>query len=429
MIEDLYNKYLSCTGISTDTRKIDAGNIFFALKGPNFNANEFAVDALHKGASFVIIDDARQTEDEKTILVDDVLKTLQALANHHRKHLDIPILAITGSNGKTTTKELIRSVLSMKYKCKATEGNLNNHIGVPLTLLTFTKDTEIGIVEMGANKLGDIRELCGIAEPTHGIITNIGKAHTEGFGSFEGVIKGKTELYHWLIQHEGTVFINTYDEILNNMAKRFRDPITYPQAGDYYHCALLEVNPYVRMGTENGKIIQTSLVGAYNFPNLAAALCIGKYFEVEQDLANQSVAKYIPSNNRSQVLSEGSTTLILDAYNANPDSMKAALENLAKMEAIHKVVILGDMLELGDLTETEHRGIGKITKRSGFDEVIFCGERMRYAHEENNNSEYFASRQELENYLDNRNFKDCLILIKGSRAMALESVSKIILKS
>ena len=422
MILDLYKKFVSSTGISTDTRKISQGNIFFALKGPNFNANNFVEDALQTGASYAVADDKRLAGSDNVILVEDVLNTLQRLANHHRKQLKIPVLAITGSNGKTTTKELIKTVLDRKYICQATDGNLNNHIGVPLTILSLRKETHIAIVEMGANKLGDIQELCQLAEPTHGIITNIGKAHTEGFGSFEGVLRGKSELYDWLIQNGGIVFINSLDDILLNMSKRFKKPVFYPQINDYYHCELVGANPWIRIKCNNNKMIQTKLVGSYNFPNIAAALCIGKYFNVATDEANDAISLYAPSNNRSQVITIGSNTLILDAYNANPDSMKAALENLSNMKAAKKIVILGDMYELGDLTQFEHRVIGKMTSRMGFEEVIFCGERMKYAHRENKTARYFKTRLELENYIENRKFIDCLILIKGSRAMALEFI-------
>ena len=422
MIRDLYKKFVSGTGVSTDTRSIREGNIFFALKGPNFNANEFAEKALHSGASYAVVDDDRLAGSDKIILVEDVLKTLQQLALYHRKQLTFPILAITGSNGKTTTKELIRSVLEKKYRCQATEGNLNNHIGVPLTILGLRTETEIAIVEMGANKPGDVQELCQIAEPTHGIITNIGKAHTEGFGNFDGVLREKRELYHWLIQNKGVVFINSLDNILMDMSKRIGKPIFFPKSGDFYHCELVEADPWITIKTDHGDIIQTRLVGLYNFSNIAAALCIGKFFKVVPADAHEAVSLYVPSNNRSQILTAGTNTIILDAYNANPASMKAALENLQQMKADKKVVILGDMFELGDLTESEHRILGKVTRHAGLEEVIFCGERMRFAQEENRMARFFKTRPELENYLGNRKFKDCLILIKGSRAMALENI-------
>jgi UDP-N-acetylmuramoyl-tripeptide--D-alanyl-D-alanine ligase len=422
MIQDLYKRFVSSTGISTDTRKIEPGNIFFALKGPNFNANEFAQRALSEGASLSVVDEKEFAVSPNTFLVRNVLETLQDLANHHRRQLNIPVIGITGSNGKTTTKELIKIVLSEKYKCQATEGNLNNHIGVPLTILSLKQDIEVAIIEMGANKIGDINELCHIAEPTHGIITNIGKAHTEGFGGFEGVLRGKSELYHWLIQNNGTVFINSEDPVLMNMSKRFENPVLFPGPDDYYHCSLSEANPWVAIEDEENNLIKTHLIGRYNYQNIAAALCFGKYFDVDSGKAASAVSQYIPSNNRSQVLSIGTNTIILDAYNANPDSMSAAIENLSGMDGKNKILILGDMFELGDLTEEEHRKIGELTMRESFDEVIFCGERMQYASESNKNAKYFKTRTELENYIESCIFEDSLILIKGSRGMALEVI-------
>jgi UDP-N-acetylmuramoyl-tripeptide--D-alanyl-D-alanine ligase len=423
MIQDLYKRFVSSNGISTDTRKIEPGNIFFALKGPNFNANKFAQKALSSGASMAVVDEEKYATSTNTIQVNNVLHTLQELANYHRQQLKIPVLGITGSNGKTTTKELIKTVLTKKFKCQATQGNLNNHIGVPLTILSLDKDVEIAIVEMGANKLGDIRELCQIAEPTHGIITNIGKAHTEGFGDFEGVLRGKSELYHWLIQHEGLVFINSEDPVLMNMSKRFENPILYPGADDYSHSSLVEANPWVTLENEGKDIIRTHLIGRYNFSNIAAALCIGKYFGVDPGKASAAVSQYVPSNNRSQVLSIGTNTIILDAYNANPDSMSAAIENLSNMDGDNKVLILGDMFELGSLTEEEHRKIGELTASMSFDEVIFCGERMQYAFEANKSARYFKTRTELENYIESCIFEDSVLLIKGSRGMALEVIA------
>jgi UDP-N-acetylmuramoyl-tripeptide--D-alanyl-D-alanine ligase len=424
MIQDLYKRFVSSTGISTDTRKIEPGNIFFALKGPNFNANEFAQKALSEGASLSVVDQKEFANLTSTLLVKDVLQTLQDLANYHRQQLKIPVIGITGSNGKTTTKELIKTVLSKKYKCQATEGNLNNHIGVPLTILSLKQDIEIAIIEMGANKLGDINELCRIAEPSHGIITNIGKAHIEGFGNFEGVLRGKSELYHWLIENKGTVFINSDDPVLMNMSKRFQDPILYPGTGDYYHCSLKKANPWVIVEDDQQNIIKTHLIGRYNYHNIAAALCIGKYFNVDAGKASLAVSQYIPTNNRSQIISIGTNTIILDAYNANPDSMGAAIRNLSGMEGKNKVLILGDMFELGDLTEEEHRKIGQLTTEESFDNVIFCGERMQYAFEGNRNSRYFKTRAELENYIESCIFEDSLILIKGSRGMALEVIAQ-----
>ncbi len=422
MIASLYDKFLNATGVCTDTRKIENGNIFFALKGPNFNANEFAKKALETGAIYAVIDDPTYNIDDQYILVDDALKTLQDLAAFHRSKLKIPVIGITGSNGKTTTKELIRSVLSMKFETFATEGNLNNHIGVPLSVLSISEKYEIAIIEMGASKVGDIAELCAICQPTHGIITNIGKAHIEGFGGFEGVIRGKSELYQYLLEHSGKVFINSQNEILNNMAKRFERPYMYPAYADYYHCDLIEAAPFLVVKTDKGNLIETNLVGKYNFENLAAALCIGKFFEVDNKKANKAVSRYTPSNNRSQIIQKGSKVLILDAYNANPVSMKAAIENLADMEAAHKVVILGDMNELGDISEEEHFKIGELTKEHAFNKVIFCGEKILPAKTANPNSTYFKKKEQLIDYLNTNPIDDGTILIKASRSLGLEKL-------
>ena len=343
--------------VSTDTRNIPEGAIFFALKGPSFNANEFALEALDKGAAFAVIDEETYQKDDRMVLVEDVLQTLQELAQYHRQQLKIPVIGLTGSNGKTTTKELIREVLSQKYKVLATEGNLNNHIGVPLTLLSIDPEIEIAIIEMGANHIGEIARLSEIAQPTHGLITNIGKAHIEGFGGFEGVIRGKSELYHYLIQRGGEVFVNSQDEVLSNMAKRFDKPYFYPAPGDYLTCTLVDADPFVTYENESGTLVKTQLIGTYNFSNIAAAICLGKFFDIPEKEADAAIARYVPTNNRSQIIRKGTNTIILDAYNANPDSMEAALENLKAMKAEDKVVILGDMFELGEESEAEHRRI------------------------------------------------------------------------
>jgi UDP-N-acetylmuramoyl-tripeptide--D-alanyl-D-alanine ligase len=422
MIPDLYTKYLESTGISTDTRTIKAGNIFFALKGPKFNANSFARQALETGASYVVIDDIRYRDDGRMLLVDDSLKALQDLAIMHRSKLDIPVFGLTGSNGKTTTKELINAVLSRKYRTHATRGNLNNHIGVPLTILGMDHTTGMGIIEMGANRIGDIRELCHIAQPTHGLITNIGRAHIEGFGSIEGVLRGKSELYEWLQQNQGTVFINSTDPVLFNMAKRFKNPVFYPATGDYYHCVLEKSLPYISIRTEDDQLIRTKLIGSYNFLNVAAALCIGKYFGIPIEESKEAVENYEPKNNRSQILKRNSNTLIMDAYNANPSSMEAALNHLKEIEAGEKIAILGDMFELGDYAEEGHEKIGILTRQMDLKMVIFCGEKMKYAYGRNPDARYFRTREELEKFLQHTSFKDSTILIKGSRAMALENI-------
>ena len=418
----LYKLYLQNPSVSTDTRKIAKGDIFFALKGPNFNANAFAEQAIGAGASYAVIDDENFKKSERYIVVDDVLKTLQMLARHHRRQLDIPIIGITGSNGKTTTKELIKSVLSTTYRTFATQGNLNNHIGVPLTLLSLTKQTEIAIVEMGANKVGDIKELSEIAEPTHGLITNIGHAHIEGFGGFEGVIRGKSELYQFLIDHKGIVFISSQNELLANMGKRFDAPYYYPAKGDYYHCRFIDASPFVTLETADGKRIQTQLIGSYNFENIAASLCIGKYFKVPEEKANSAVSDYIPSNNRSQIIKKGSNTIIMDAYNANPNSMEAAIQNLIGMDHPKKVAVIGDMYELGAFTEAAHIKVGDLLVKGDFERVLLCGKHIEAALKAYPRALYFNDRAALIAYLAENPFQDSLILIKASRGIGLENI-------
>jgi UDP-N-acetylmuramoyl-tripeptide--D-alanyl-D-alanine ligase len=424
-IEVLYNRFLECTCVCTDTRKIEKDSLFFALKGPNFNANELAHKALEAGAKYAIIDDEQFLYDSGCILVKDVLTSMQQLANHHRRQLNIPVIAVTGSNGKTTTKELIYTVLSKKYKTHATLGNLNNHIGVPLTLLAIKKGVEIAIVEMGANHQKEITSYCLIAEPTHGIITNIGKAHLEGFGGLEGVKKGKGELYDYLLAHEGRVFINSTNEILLNLSQ-FLNPVYYPGPHDYYCCELLEEFPYIRIKTENGDVFSTHLIGKYNFENIAAALCIGKFFDVPAGAANAAVAAYDPQNNRSQIVKKDSNTIILDAYNANPSSMKAAIENFAMMDSGNKVLILGDMFELGNESEKEHAALGKILKDKNPGLLILCGKEMIAAKTLVPEALHFDSRALLEEWLRTHKFNHSTILIKGSRGMGLEKVKDLL---
>ncbi len=422
MIENLYSEFLKSTGISTDTRSIKKGNIFFALKGPNFNANAFAKKALENGAMVAVIDDKAFSIPEKTILVEDVLTTLQQLARYHRDHFDIPVLAITGSNGKTTTKELAYAVLSEKYKVTGTRGNLNNHIGVPLTLLSIDKDTELAIIEMGANRPGEISLLCDIARPTHGLITNIGRAHTGLFGGFEGVIRAKSELYDYLLKHDGMVFINQRQEILMNMAGRFRHPILYPDRGGYYQCTFIAADPYVKLKTEEGRILRSHLIGAYNFDNIATALCLGKYFGVNPMKTQQAIESYVPQNNRSQIIKKDHITIMLDAYNANPSSMKAALEAFNALPGRKKAIILGDMFELGKESPAEHAQIGKLAGKYDFDKKIFVGKDMRFAAENTAESLYFEDKPSLIAFLKENSFNAYTILIKGSRGMALEEL-------
>jgi len=418
----LYQHYKQSGKVSTDTRQITAGSIFFALKGEKFNANEFAAEALSKGAALAVIDEPQYRLDDRFFLVDDVLAALQQLARMHRDHLNIPVVGLTGSNGKTTSKELVAAVLSRKFRTFATKGNLNNHIGVPLTLLSIDSSYEIAVVEMGANHLGEIALLSSIANPTHGFITNIGKAHIGTFGGFENIIRGKSELFQHLITHHGVVFINSNNEILFNMAKRFAKPVFYPGPGDYYHAEFISADPMIRFRADNGEEVQTNLMGSYNFENIAAALCIGKYFGVDAHAANEAVASYTPGNMRSQVVKRETNTVILDAYNANPSSMEAAIRNLAGMKADKKVLILGDMFELEDEAEKEHRGIGRLIRELGFQDVYLCGNLFKAALREIPDAKYFPSKDTLLTELKEFPIQHATVLVKASRGIGLETV-------
>lgn len=421
-IGELYEKYQASGKVFTDTRNVIPGAIFFALKGEKFNANEFASQALEKGASYAVVDEQKYAVNDRCILVSDTLKTLQQLARYHRDQLTIPVIALTGSNGKTTSKELLSAVLSKKYKTLATKGNLNNHIGVPLTLLSVDRTIEIAVIEMGANHVGEIEFLCGIANPTHGFITNIGKAHIGTFGGFQNIIRAKSELYQHLINNDGTVFINSQNSVLANMARRFRNPVLYPAPQDYYHCKFLGADPFVKFKSENGDVVQTGLIGAYNFENIAAALCVGKFFSVDPKLATRAVAEYVPGNMRSQVIKKGSNTIILDAYNANPSSMEAAIENIDAMNAINKVLILGDMFELEGETEKEHRALGAFIGERGFNRVYLCGKHIRTALQEIPHAMHFEKKEDLIDSLKKEPVQNATILVKASRGIGLEDV-------
>lgn len=421
MIADIYSIFLKCTGVSTDTRKIQGGELFIALKGPNFNGNKFAQQALDSGASYALVDEADYATHDRLILVSDGLSSLQKLAEYHRKQFDIPVIAVTGSNGKTTTKELLYQVLSTQYKTWATSGNFNNHIGVPLTLLAMPQDTEIAIIEMGDNKLGDVTELCEIAHPTHGFITNIGKDHIEGFGSFEGNIRAKSEIYHYLIQQQGTVFINSQDSILTNMAKRFTNPIFYGSPDDFSNVLLTETNPYIQYQNENDELVQTKLFGSYNFENIQTAICIGKFFDVNSANIHQAIQNYTPSNNRSQIVEKKENILILDAYNANPSSMQAALESLEAMKTTYKkVAILGDMLELGSISKDEHQEMAALAKQLSLDQVLYCGK--EFYHVQDGQQLFFENKNDLHKYLKTNPIRNAFVLLKGSRGIGLESL-------
>ncbi|MEM6522697.1 MAG: UDP-N-acetylmuramoyl-tripeptide--D-alanyl-D-alanine ligase [Bacteroidota bacterium] len=426
MIAPLYQKFLENPDVSTDTRNIATGSIFFALKGPNFDANKFADQALEKGASCAVVDNPEVVKSDRYILVEDVLLALQELARYHRDQLTIPVIGLTGSNGKTTTKELINVVLSTTYETYATKGNLNNHIGVPLSVLSIRPNHEIAIIEMGANHVGEIALLSSISKPSHGLITNIGKAHLEGFGGIEGVIRGKSELYQHLINVDGTVWINSNSRELSNMAKRFKDPLMYPNLGGYYHCELQEAEPFLKIKTEEGHLIESNLTGKYNFDNVAVALAIGKYFEVDPSQSALAISNYESTNMRSELVQKGSNQIILDAYNANPDSMKAAIENLVIQKNHKKVVILGDMKELGADSDIEHRKLGEQLASMQLDKIFLCGELIKPAQDVLDHAQYFKSRNELEKYLSQNPIQDSMILIKASRSIGLEKVMDVL---
>jgi UDP-N-acetylmuramoyl-tripeptide--D-alanyl-D-alanine ligase len=421
-IPQLYQLYLNAGKVSTDTRQISPGCMFFALKGPTYNANAFAEEALQKGASVAIIDDAAYAKSDRYVVASDSLTALQQLAKYHRAQLNIPVIGLTGSNGKTTSKELACAVLSKKYKTFATKGNLNNHIGVPLSILSIDGSYEMAVIEMGANHVGEIASLSSIAQPTHGFITNIGKAHIGTFGGFENIIRGKSELYQHLILNQGQVFINSQNPILANMAKRFKEPIFYPAKGDYYHCELINADPLVKVKAENGEEITTQLVGGYNFENIAVALCIGKFFGVDSKKANIAIAEYTPSNMRSQKIEKGTNTIILDAYNANPSSMQAAIENLAAMHKEKKIAIVGDMFELEDEAEAEHRQLGRLLKAKQLDAVYLCGTLSRFAKEEFASANYFETKDALMEELKQNPIEGATILVKASRGVGLETL-------
>lgn len=421
-IENLHRLFLECSSVSTDTRRIEKDCMFFALKGANFDANEFAKQALQNGAKYVVIDNANFYIDENSILVEDVLSTLQELSTFHRDFLALPILALTGSNGKTTTKELINVVLSRKFKTKATKGNLNNHIGVPLTLLSFDKETEIGIVEMGANHQKEIEFLCAIAKPDFGYITNFGKAHLEGFGGVEGVIKGKSEMYDYLYKFRKTAFVNFDDKLQvekTKNIKRFTFSQTMSDADVFIQS--VTANPFVEIKISDIQI-NSNLIGIYNANNINAAIAIGKYFGVDDLQIKEAIESYTPENNRSQIIKKGNNEIILDAYNANPSSMAVAIENFLNLKSDNKVIIIGDMFELGESSIAEHDKI--ISMLLDFANVYcyFVGNDFFSNKKEYGHFHFFKSFEELSRQLGDKNFSNALILIKGSRGMALERV-------
>lgn len=429
--EELYQIYLKHPLICTDTRKIEKSCLFFALKGESFDANEFASQALEKGAAYAIIDDERYAASDKYLFVKDVLTALQQLSAFHRKQLKIPIIGITGSNGKTTTKELVKSVLSQHCRTFATEGNLNNHIGVPLTLLSIPKDCDIAIIEMGANHKKEIGFLCSLAQPGYGLITNIGKAHLEGFGGLEGVKIGKGELYQYLAETKGTVFINTDNPLLVDMSRDrgATNIIAYGKgATNYISGGLKELSPSLVVewqlkGQEDESIYtaQSNLPGVYNFENILAAICIGSFFKLSPDQINNGIQAYTPQNNRSQILKTDNNTIICDYYNANPSSMMVALDNLEAVVAEQKVMILGDMFELGSAAPMEHRFVVDKAIQTVARRRIFIGEEF-FRLKDSTDAEFYKNTLDASEGIRKNPIKTSMVLIKGSRGMKLESL-------
>ena len=420
-IEELYCVYLTNPSIQTDTRKLQKGDLYFALKGPNFNGNTFAKKAIEQGASYAIIDEEQYATEGKTVLVNDVLETLQQLALHHRKQFNIPFIAITGSNGKTTTKELIHAVLSTNFKTYTTEGNLNNHIGVPLTILKIKKDAEIAVIEMGANHKKEIASYCVIALPTHGLITNVGKAHLEGFGSEEGVRKGKGELFDFLKEHNGSIFrMNDY-AYLHEMSKGISRIFTYGTKDADIVGDVLQSDPLLEVNLTKGftGVIKTSLVGSYNLPNVLAAVAVGKAFDVSEEKIRTAIENYAPSNSRSQLMQKGNNKIILDAYNANPSSMKAAIENFSKAEDSNKILVLGAMAELGGGSVEEHKLLADEIKKHRWKAVLLVGgDFLNTGH----SFLSFSKPEDAGEWLKNNKVENSYLLVKGSRSMQMEKV-------
>lgn len=420
--EELYKIYKTHPSVQTDTRKLKKGDIFFALKGPNFNGNLFAVNALQQGAAYAVIDEDIDAADKRLIKVDDALEALQQLAKYHRQQLHIPFIAITGSNGKTTTKELVHAVLSSHYKTYTTQGNLNNHIGVPITILNVRDDAALAVIEMGANHPKEIASYCMYTLPTHGIITNCGKAHLEGFGSEEGVRKAKGELFDFLRINKGTAFIfNDYD-YLQTMSTGIENIFSYGTIDADVTGTVKAVDPFLEVSISKGlhtNTIQTKLVGEYNLPNILCAVAVGKYFNVPEEKIQSAIENYIPSNSRSQMMEIGSNKIILDAYNANPSSMRPAIENFAKLHAENKILLLGAMMELGNESITEHESLIELIKKYPWKQVVLVGGDFKNVPHP---FLYFDRSDEAGAWLTQQHFENAYFLIKGSRSMMMEKI-------
>jgi UDP-N-acetylmuramoyl-tripeptide--D-alanyl-D-alanine ligase len=431
-LEDLYQLYRQHPVVSTDSRQITPGCIFFALKGEHFDGNRYAAGALEKGAAYAVTDDPTLPDNARCLRVTNVLQMLQALALHHRRQFDIPVIAIGGSNGKTTTKELVSAVLSSHYPCHFTKGNLNNHIGVPLTLLSMPPETEVAVIEMGTNRPGDIEELCAIAEPTHGLLTNIGKEHLEGFGNIAGVKKAEGELYRYLHARKGCLFVNLSEKYLDAMTRRNDRKVAYGrsenlQAGDAkIDIRLIRETPFVQAAfmSEEGREteVQTRLIGRHNFNNIMTAIALGVYFKVPAAKIKTALEVYTPSNNRSQLLARDTNTILLDAYNANPSSMVPAIEALNVMPGKAKVAILGDMLELGVDSVKEHEAVLRKAARMRFDRLVLVGPEFGKTTFKKYGALHFPDYAAAKNWFEKQNFDGAAVLIKGSRGIALEKI-------
>ena len=425
-IIDLYDLFIHNPQITTDSRNCPKGSIFFALKGDKFDGNQYAGKALASGCVYAVIDNPDYYIGERTILVDNVLKTLQQLAHHHRKVLGLPIIGITGTNGKTTTKELLAAVLSTKFNLLYTEGNFNNHIGVPLTLLRLTHDHEMAVIEMGASHPGDIKELVDIVHPNYGIITNVGRAHLEGFGSFEGVIRTKGELYDYIRRSKGKIFIKKENEYLQSIAKGI-EQITYGNGDDAFASGQVgSCDPFLVFNwKQQGKLhtVETHMIGSYNLDNVLAAVAVGRFFKIPAERISRAIAAYEPTNNRSQFKKTDNNELIIDAYNANPSSMKVALDNFITMPVQPKAIILGDMRELGPTSDELHAEVVEQIKKGQFDKVFLCGEHFSKVGKE---FSPFATTEAMVEELRKQPLKGYHILIKGSHSMGLEKLADIL---
>jgi len=419
-ISSIYQIFLNSNKVCTDSRKIKDNDLFFSLKGPNFNGNKFAKTALENGANYAIVDEKEYAVNNNYILVNNCLDTLQKLANYHRKKSKTKIIAITGSNGKTTSKELISSVLKLQFKTIATTGNLNNHIGVPLTLLSIKPETEIAILEMGANHLKEIELLCNIADPDYGYITNFGKAHLEGFINLEGVIKGKGELYAYLMKESGLIFINNNDNQQLEITKEYSNKFTFGKANSNVNYSVNTINPQISISIED-VTIESPLFGEYNVENLAAAICIGKYFNMSNTLIKEGVENCIPNSNRSQIIEKGSNKIILDAYNANPTSMQLALVNFNDISEKNKILFIGDMYELGENSHDMHQDIVSTIEEMNFDQTYLLGDLFNKT-KFSSKIKAFANLEDLNNNVNLEEISNSTILIKGSRGMQLEKI-------